>query len=240
MAIPTYNEALSIAGLLESLLLLPVDLEILVIDDNSPDGTSQIVENLGSKRIHLLQNQSKAGLGSAYRQAFSWALARAEFTHVATMDGDGSHRPMDLELMLTQASSASVLLGTRWMPGGGIVNWPKYRQRISKIGTSYAKWALNSPYLDLTGGLRVYGTQTLKRIDLGRIESQGYCFQIEMVRAAESVGATFCEVPITFIERATGKSKMSKAIVLEALIRVSLWGLTSRLRSNADKLHYVK
>ena len=240
VAIPTYNEALSISGLIQNLLNSPWDLEILVIDDNSPDGTGAIVNNLGSPRVHLIGSARKSGLGSAYLKAFTWALLNGNFTHLATMDGDGSHRPNDLELMLESAQKVEVLLGTRWMPGGGIENWPKVRQRISKMGTSYARWALKYPFRDLTGGFRVYSIETLGKIDLEKIQSQGYCFQIEMVRAARSVGATFAEMPITFVERATGKSKMGKGIVMEAFLRVSLWGLNARLNPNADKLHYVK
>ena len=215
-------------------------MEILVIDDSSPDGTGAIVDKIGSSRVHLISNASKSGLGSAYLKAFRWALENGNFTHLSTMDGDGSHRPIDLELMLKDAQEIDVLLGTRWMPGGGIVNWPKIRQRISKFGTSYARWALKYPFRDLTGGFRVYSIETLRKIDLAKIQSQGYCFQIEMVRAAHSVGATFAEVPITFVERTTGKSKMGKGIVMEAFLRVSLWGLSVRVNPNADKLHYVK
>ncbi len=226
--------------MLDSLLDLPLGLNILVIDDNSPDGTAAIVDKYGTDRVHLIRNESKAGLGSAYLKAISWALEDANFTHLCTMDGDGSHRPEDLPKMLDCAKAIDVVLGTRWMPGGGIQNWPKSREFISKLGTSYARMALKSPYLDLTGGFRVYSLKTLAKINLANIGSQGYCFQIEMVRAAQSVGATFRQVPIIFVERATGKSKMSKRIVLEALVRVTLWGLASRLSSNADKLHYVK
>ena len=238
--IPTYNETQSIKEVILGLLGLTADLEILVVDDNSPDGTAQTVKSIGSPRIHLLARETKAGLGAAYRAGFQWAALSPNFTHYVTMDGDGSHRYQDLPAMLERAKNADVVMGSRWMPGGSIENWPKYRQWISRVGTSYARRALKLPLSDLTGGFRVYSTQLLKRLRLQAVSSDGYCFQIEMVRAAHSAGATFAESPISFVEREQGESKMSRKIVAEALIRVSIWGLQTRFVINADKLHYVK
>ena len=236
--IPTYNEAESIGSLISSLLEL--ELEILVIDDNSPDGTASFVSAINSPRVHLLKRGEKSGLGTAYRTGIERAEDRGIYTHLVTMDGDGSHRPEDLAPMLARASNVDVVMSSRWMPGGSIQNWPKYRQFISRLGTSYARWALKLAFTDLTGGFRVYSTHLVSRMQMSEITSEGYCFQIEMILAASAADATFSEVPITFIERELGKSKMSRRIVIEALGRVSLWGWQARFRNNADKVHYVK
>lgn len=238
--IPTYNEAESIGPLVTELLDRIHDLEILVIDDNSPDGTAELIKGLNQSRIHLLERDQKSGLGAAYRAGFHWALDHPEFTHFVTMDGDASHRPEDLPPMLAKASNADVVMSSRWMPGGSIRNWPKYRQLISQAGTSYARLALKLPFTDLTGGFRVYSAHVIRRLNVKEISSEGYCFQIEMILAARAAGATVAEVPITFIERELGRSKMSRRIVWEALTKVSLWGWQTRVRHDADKLHYVK
>ena len=238
--IPTYNESLSIGTLIEQLLELSKEVQILVIDDNSPDGTATVVKNVDSVRVHLLHRNKKSGLGSAYRAGFAWAENHPNFTHYVTMDGDGSHRPEDLTALMERAEHVDVVLSSRWMPGGGIANWPKYRQLISRVGTFYAHRALKLPYTDLTGGFRVYSTQLIRRLNIDEITSEGYCFQIEMILASDAASATFSEVPITFVERELGRSKMTKAIVIEALAKVTLWGWQIRVRPNADKLHYVK
>lgn len=238
--IPTYNEAESIGALVTHLLDKFSDLEILVIDDNSPDGTAALIRGLGQSRVHLLARERKSGLGAAYRAGFQWALDHPEITHYVTMDGDGSHRVEDLGPMLSRAANVDVVMSSRWVPGGGIRNWPKYRQFISRLGTSYARLALKLPFTDLTGGFRVYSANLIQRLVISEVSSEGYCFQIEMILAADAAGATFAEVPITFIERELGRSKMSRRIVIEALGKVSLWGWRTRFGSNADKLHYVK
>jgi len=239
--IPTYNESGSIFHVIESVLQVSPDLEVLVVDDSSPDGTAGIVSKINSPRVHLLTRKKKSGLGGAYRAGMQWALDRPIFSHVVTMDGDGSHRAADLALMLFLVKpDTDVVLGTRWMPGGSIENWPAYRQWLSRSGTSYARWALKLPLRDLTGGFRIYSRGLLAKLRLNAVASDGYCFQIEMIRAASAASATMIESPITFVERAIGESKMSKRIVREALIRVSIWGLQRRFEDNADKLHYVK
>lgn len=238
--IPTYNEIESVGALIRGVLALPSELEILVIDDHSPDGTSASVKAIGSPRVHILDRDHKSGLGPAYRAGIDWAKSHPRFTHYVTMDGDGSHRPQDLLSMLARAANADVVMSSRWTSGGAIVNWPKYRQFISHIGTSYARLALKIPFTDLTGGFRVYSAKIIDQLRMDAISSNGYCFQIEMILATHATGATFAEVPITFIERELGRSKMSRGIVLEALGKVSLWGLQTRLSRNADKLHYVK
>jgi dolichol-phosphate mannosyltransferase len=157
------------------------------------------------------------------------------------MDADGSHRVADLPAMLDASDDAlSITLGTRWMPGGSVINWPKSRQLLSRSGTRYARIALGIPLNDLTGGFRVYSIELLKKLNLSQMTATGYCFQIEMAMASILAGATAIEVPITFVERVNGVSKMSRAIVIEALWQTTLWGFSRRFRPNADKLHYVK
>ena len=245
--IPTYNESVSIVELLNKLASLhqSINFEVLVIDDNSPDLTAEIVDSLKFSWVTVLRRPGKAGLGAAYRAGFADVLAQDKYTHVVTMDADGSHRVEDLPAMLKAAKTAKesqrcIVLGTRWMTGGSVVNWPKSRQLLSKAGTRYARLALGIPLNDLTGGFRIYSTNLLKSLNLSSMTATGYCFQIEMAMASVLAGACTCEVPITFVERINGVSKMSKAIVIEALWQTTLWGLARRLRPNADKLHYVK
>jgi len=243
--IPTYNEAVSIVELLDKLAkyrpesIYPFD--VVVIDDNSPDGTSAIVDNLAISWVTTMRRPGKGGLGAAYRAGFAQVLQSTEYTHVVTMDADGSHRVADLPAMFAAIKPGrSITLGTRWMPGGSVVNWPKSRQLLSKAGTKYAKLALGINLNDLTGGFRIYSVELLKALRLNDMTATGYCFQIEMAMAADLAGAVATEVPITFVERINGVSKMSKAIVVEALTQTTRWGLARRLRPNADKLHYVK
>lgn len=241
--IPTYNESIAIVELLKSLsdLHKDRDFDVLILDDNSPDKTADIVDTMGYDWVKVLRRPGKAGLGAAYRAGFAHILPLKKYSQIVTMDADGSHRVKDLPAMLdaTQATIA-ITLGTRWMPGGAVVNWPKSRQLLSKSGTKYARLALGIPLNDLTGGFRVYTSQLLEKLNLADMTATGYCFQIEMAMAAELAGATMVEVPITFVERINGVSKMSRAIVIEALWQTTLWGLSRRLRPNADKLHYVK
>ncbi len=241
--IPTYNEATSIIELLRSLEELHKirSFDVLILDDNSPDRTADIVESLKLPWVEVLRRPGKAGLGAAYRAGFAHVLPLGKYSHIVTMDADGSHRVEDLPAMLDASDAEiSITLGTRWMPGGSVVNWPKSRQLLSKSGTKYARIALGIPLNDLTGGFRVYSTALLKKLNLNQMTATGYCFQIEMAMASVLAGAKTFEVPITFVERANGVSKMSRAIVIEALWQTTLWGLSRRFRPNADKLHYVK
>ena len=241
--IPTYNEATSIIELLRSLEELHKirSFDVLILDDNSPDRTADIVESLKLPWVEVLRRPGKAGLGAAYRAGFAHVLPLGKYSHIVTMDADGSHRVEDLPAMLDASDGEiSITLGTRWMPGGSVVNWPKSRQLLSKSGTKYARIALGIPLNDLTGGFRVYSTALLKKLNLNQMTATGYCFQIEMAMASVLAGAKTFEVPITFVERANGVSKMSRAIVIEALWQTTLWGLSRRFHPNADKLHYVK
>ena len=243
--IPTYNEATSVVELLHSLKSLrdtkEFAFDVTVIDDNSPDETASIVEALAIDWVFLLKREKKDGLGNAYRAGFAHVLADQRYDQMVTMDADGSHRVADLPAMFAAISPGkSIVLGTRWIPGGSVVNWPKSRQLLSRSGTKYASLALGINLADLTGGFRIYSRQLLDSLNLKDMDATGYCFQIEMALAAHLAGAKATEVPITFVERINGVSKMSRAIVIEALIQTTRWGVKRRLRPNADKLHYVK
>jgi dolichol-phosphate mannosyltransferase len=242
--IPTYNESVAIVELLQQLSTLhnARDFDVIVLDDNSPDKTADIVDNLHHDWVRVLRRPGKAGLGAAYRAGFAEVLNADKYTHVITMDADGSHRVEDLPAMMdaVHTSDISITLGTRWIAGGSVVNWPLTRQLLSRAGTAYARIALRIPLHDLTGGFRVYSVPLLRKLNLSQMTATGYCFQIEMAMASDLAGASMREVPITFVERINGVSKMSKAIVVEALWQTTLWGLARTLRPNADKLHYVK
>ena len=243
--VPTYNEATSIVELLDSLSTLretgTYQFDVLVIDDNSPDATAEIVGQRGLHWVSILKREKKDGLGNAYRAGFSTILKDSSYDQIVTMDADGSHRVQDLPAMFAAAGSGrSIVLGTRWIPGGSVVNWPKSRQLLSRSGTRYASLALGIDLADLTGGFRIYSRELLQSLNLTEMTATGYCFQIEMALASHLAGARATQVPITFVERINGVSKMSKSIVIEALIQTTRWGVTRRLRPNADKLHYVK
>jgi dolichol-phosphate mannosyltransferase len=218
VVIPTYNEAESIGSILHGLKSL--DCEVLVIDDGSPDGTAQIVRNLG---IEVIERKGKQGLGSAYRVGFSIAIDR-EYTYVIQMDADGSHQIKDLEKMMEWIGNADVLIGSRWVKDGQIANWSKFREYLSKSANTYANLLLSLGVKDTTSGFRIYTSALLKKMEISTIRSEGYCFQIEMTRRALSRGGSVAEVPITFIERTHGVSKMSVAIALEAAVRITAWG----------------
>lgn len=236
--IPTYNEALAIADLLKELNDFRnnhlYDFDLVIIDDNSPDKTSKLVENLAMAWVQILNRPSKEGLGAAYRAGFSKVLKDSNYTHVVTMDADGSHRVKDLLSMLLAMNSIKsekfMVLGTRWMPGGSVVNWPKYRQLLSKSGTRYAKFALGINLNDLTGGFRIYSVDLLESFDFESMNATGYCFQIEMAMAADFAGAEMIQVPITFAERTKGKSKMNGWIALEALRFITKNGITRSIQ----------
>ena len=243
--IPTYNEASTVVELISALKVLReggvFDFDVTVIDDNSPDKTAEVVDSLSLDWISVFKREKKDGLGNAYRAGFALVLPDQNYDQFVTMDADGSHRVADLPAMFAAISPGkSIVLGTRWMPGGSVVNWPKSRQLLSKSGTKYASFALGIKLADLTGGFRIYSRQLLESLNLTEMDATGYCFQIEMALAAHLTDAKAMEVPITFVERINGVSKMSRAIVVEALIQTTRWGVKRRVRPNADKLHYVK
>jgi dolichol-phosphate mannosyltransferase len=218
VVIPTYNEAESIGAILNA--LKPLDCDVLVIDDGSPDGTAQIVRNLG---IEVIERAGKQGLGSAYRAGFSLAMDRG-YTYIIQMDADGSHQVSDLEKMMEWIGSADLLIGSRWVKDGKIANWSKFREYLSKSANAYANLFLSLGVKDTTAGFRIYTSALVKKMEISTIRSEGYCFQIEMTRRAISRGGSVAEIPITFIERAHGVSKMSFAIALEAVLRITAWG----------------
>jgi dolichol-phosphate mannosyltransferase len=219
VVIPTYNESQSIAELLIALKLL--DCDVLVIDDGSPDGTADIVRNLG---VEVIEREGKQGLGSAYRTGFSIAIDR-NYTYIIQMDADGSHQIEDLKKMMEWIGSADLLIGSRYVKDGGVANWSKFRQLLSKSANTYANLLLSLGIKDTTSGFRIYTTDLVKKMEISTIRSEGYCFQIEMTRRAISRRGSIAEIPITFIERAYGVSKMSFGIALEAVVRITAWGL---------------
>jgi len=224
VVIPTYNEVESIGSLLDELATL--DLDVLVIDDGSPDGTAQICKAHG---VEVIGRSGKQGLGSAYRAGFQIALDRG-YENIIEMDADGSHQVSDLVAMMQWIGSADLLIGSRWVADGQIRNWSKFRELLSKTANRYANLVLSLGVADTTAGFRIYSASLLKKMEIQTIASEGYCFQIEMTRRALSRGGSIAEVPITFIEREHGVSKMSFAIALEAVLRISAWGLLRIVR----------
>jgi len=218
VVIPTYNEVESIGKILDGLKGL--DLDVLVIDDGSPDGTADLVR---MHNVEVIEREGKQGLGSAYRTGFSIGIQRG-YTCIIEMDADGSHQINDLQRMMEWIGSADLLIGSRWVADGGISNWSKFREYLSKSANRYANVLLSLGVKDTTSGFRIYTTELLKKMEISTIRSEGYCFQIEMTRRAIARGGSIAEVPITFIERTHGKSKMSFAIALEAVVRITAWG----------------
>ncbi len=230
VVIPTYNESESIESLLTRLDSARIqisdkyEIDILIVDDNSPDQTAVIAKNLQLSGFKILSRQNKSGLGPAYLAGFKQGLLE-KYDYFVEMDADLSHQPEQLIDLLNAASKADLVIGTRWIPGGAVVNWPKRRKWISKLGTGYASFALNLPYKDLTSGYRVLPREFLSQLDFSLIETRGYGFQIEMALKAIESGFGIKQVPITFIERENGYSKMSLAIIWEAWSMVTIWAL---------------
>jgi len=227
--IPTYNESESLPGVIERLRRAVPDANVLIADDNSPDGTGRLADDLAAKdsHIHVLHRAGKEGLGKAYLAGFAWGLERG-YDVLVEMDADGSHRPEELPRLLAQMPSADVVLGSRWVPGGSVVNWPASRRLLSQGGSLYTRMALGIPTRDATGGYRAYRASALASLDLATVESNGYCFQIDLLWRALQRGLVVREVPITFVEREAGTSKMSNRIVREALLNVTRWGASHR------------
>ena len=225
VVIPTYNEALTVSQTITEVLALELDISILVVDDNSPDGTAEMVENLANNepRLSLLSRPSKKGLGLAYLAGFHWGFDK-QFDLIVEMDADGSHRAIELPSLLSAATDADLVIGSRWVPGGQVLNWPNHRRFVSRFGNRYAKFMLGTNILDMTSGFRVFRSSFLKQLVEKSISSHGYAFQVELAYRAASAGVV-AERPITFVERVNGKSKMTLAIVLEALTKVTFWGL---------------
>jgi len=227
--IPTYNESENIERIIGRVRSSVPEVDILVADDNSPDGTGKIADGIAERDGHVkvMHRRGKEGLGAAYLAGFRWGMDHG-YDALVEMDADGSHRPEDLPRLLTALRDADLVLGSRWVPGGEVVNWPRRRKLLSQGGSLYSRLALGLTIRDVTGGYRVFRRATLEGIALDEIVSQGYTFQVELAWRAVRNGFKVVEVPITFVEREHGASKMSGGIVREALWRVTVWGLSSR------------
>ncbi|PSL57657.1 dolichol-phosphate mannosyltransferase [Saccharothrix carnea] len=235
VVIPTYNERDNIGKIVKRLHAALPRAHALVVDDGSPDGTGQLADDMAAAddRVHVLHRTEKAGLGAAYVAGFRWALER-DYAVVVEMDADGSHAPEDLPRLLDALRDADLVLGSRYVPGGSTVNWPKYRELISRGGNVYSQIALGAKVKDITGGFRAFRAEVLERLKLGTVASQGYCFQIDLAWRTIELGYRVVEVPITFTEREIGESKMSGNIVREALWRVTKWGVRRRATQLRD------
>lgn len=232
VVIPTYNEARNLPLILNRLHHAVADAHVLIVDDNSPDGTGDIADRIAGHdhRVHCLHRPGKDGLAAAYLAGFTWALER-DYDAVIEMDADGSHSPEDLPRMFHALHSADLVLGSRWVTGGTVHNWPRKRLLLSRAGNAYARIALGIDVRDVTGGYRVFRSEVLRKLDLTAVDSQGYCFQVDLAWRAINAGFTVTEVPITFTERQYGESKMSGSIVGEALLNVTRWALHHRLNA---------
>ncbi|MGI8680097.1 MAG: polyprenol monophosphomannose synthase [Jatrophihabitans sp.] len=227
--IPTYDERENIEGIVQRVRTSVPDAHVLIVDDGSPDGTGKIADVMAEDdaRVHVLHRTDKNGLGRAYIAGFDWGLD-AGFDTLVEMDADGSHAPEQLPRLLSALEQADLVLGSRWVPGGSVVNWPASRKTISKGGSLYSRLALGIKVRDVTGGYRAFRREVLEGIDYSAVASQGYCFQIDLATRAIRHGYRVVEVPITFVERERGESKMSNDIVREALVRVTQWGARYR------------
>jgi dolichol-phosphate mannosyltransferase len=228
--IPTYNEAENIEQIVARLRRAVPDADVLIADDNSPDGTGEIADKLAltDDQVNVLHRPGKQGLGAAYLAGFGWALDRG-YSAMVEMDADGSHDPADLPALLAALQDADAVVGSRWVAGGEVRNWPRSRAVLSRGGNAYARIMLGLSVHDATGGYRAYRASTLQAMGLHSVNSQGYCFQIDLTLRAVRAGKKVVEVPITFTERTAGRSKMSRAIVAEALWKVTEWGIATRL-----------
>ena len=229
VAIPTYNEAANIVEIVERVRAAAPEVQVLVIDDASPDGTGAVATRLAEAdpSVHVMHRTAKEGLGAAYIAGFGWAREQG-YDVVVEMDADGSHQPEELPRLLSALRDADVVLGSRWVPGGEVRNWPLSRRLLSQGGNHYTRIALGLPLKDATGGYRAYRMTVLDALPLETVASQGYCFQVDLAWQAWRAGFRIVEVPITFVERTRGESKMSRSIVVEALWRVTWWALRSR------------
>lgn len=228
VCIPTYNERESLPNTLQAIFEYSPDVEVLVIDDGSPDGTADWAEELGDDRVHVMRRTAKEGLGPAYVAGFTWALGQ-DYDVICQMDADGSHRGRDLPLLLQAVrGGAELAIGSRWVRGGEVVNWPLNRNVLSRGANLYANVAIGLHVADATAGFRAYSRNLLQRIDLAGVQSHGYGFQIDMTVRARRAGARIVEVPIIFVERELGASKMSGSIIGEAFVNVARWGMQRR------------
>ncbi|HET8603134.1 MAG TPA: polyprenol monophosphomannose synthase [Marmoricola sp.] len=231
MVLPTYNEADNLAWLVGRLRVAVPEADVLVVDDGSPDGTGAIADRLAATdtAVHVLHRSTKEGLGAAYLAGFRWAL-EAGYDVVGEMDADGSHRPEQLPDLLDALRAADLVIGSRWVRGGSVVNWPLSRKALSVGGNVYTRLLLGIPVRDATAGFRVFRRTTLQGIDLVGVRSQGYVFQTDLAYRTLRAGLRVVEVPIEFVERERGQSKMTPRIAVESLLRITRWGIAERGR----------
>jgi len=230
MVVPTYNEVDNLAWIVGRLRAVQPHVHVLVVDDNSPDGTGKIAEELAAADDHVsvLHRTEKGGLGAAYKHGFRVALDEG-FDVIGEMDADGSHQPEQLHLLLDALHDADLVIGSRWVPGGSVVNWPFRRELLSRGGNLYVRLLLGVATRDATAGYRLFRRATLEAIDLETVESTGYVFQTDMVVRCLRAGLRVREVPIEFVERVRGDSKMSGHVAVESLRRITRWGARERL-----------
>ncbi len=223
--IPTYKERENIQAIIDAVLALPMDFHLLIVDDSSPDGTGEIVENLQKvynieeKRLHLLKRPGKQGLGTAYIAGFHYAIEK-KYDYILEMDADFSHDPTDLPRLIAASRASDLVLGSRYVPGGGVTDWGLLLRLVSRGGSAYARLVLGVPVRYLTGGFKCFNRRVLEGIELDEVQANGYQFQIELTYRAARAGFTVTEVPILFRERRVGTSKMTPRIALEAVWRV--------------------
>ncbi|GAA3447197.1 polyprenol monophosphomannose synthase [Planomonospora venezuelensis] len=226
--VPTYNERENLPAIVERVRAAVPEAHLLVADDNSPDGTGEIADRLAERddHVHVLHRPGKQGLGAAYIAGFRWGLAEG-YDVLVEMDADGSHQPEELPKLLRALSGgADLAIGSRYVPGGKVVNWPHSREFLSRGANVYTRMMLGVPVRDATAGFRAYRASTLEKIGLDDVDSQGYCFQVDLTLRTVRHGLRVAEVPITFVERTVGASKMSRSVITEALWRVTVWGVT--------------
>src|SRR6478736_1771724 len=235
MVVPTYNEVDNLAWIVERTLVAVPQTDVLVVDDGSPDGTGELADELASRhsRVKVLHRTEKAGLGAAYLHGFSVAL-EAGYDVVGEMDADGSHQPEQLPRLRAALADADLVIGSRWVSGGSVVNWPLSRKVLSVGGNLYARVLLGIPLRDVTAGYRLFRRTTLEAIDLCSVESAGYIFQTDLAFRTLRAGLRVVEVPIEFVERVRGESKMSRDVANESLRRITRWGLSERRRQVRD------
>jgi dolichol-phosphate mannosyltransferase len=229
MVVPTFNEAGNIAWIIGRLRSAEPDVHVLVVDDGSPDGTGAIADAIAAEdpQVHVLHRTAKGGLGAAYLAGFAWALER-EYDVIGEMDADGSHQPEQLRRLRTALHHADLVIGSRWVPGGSVVNWPWEREVLSRGGNLYVRLLLGIDVRDATAGYRLFRRATLEKLQLDEVRSTGYVFQTDLVARTLRAGLTVHEVPIEFVERARGESKMSGQVAVESLKRITLWGVRER------------
>lgn len=227
--IPTYDERENLPLIVARVRAATPQADLLVIDDNSPDGTGVLADGLAAAdpQIKVLHRTAKNGLGAAYVAGFTWAIAQG-YDIMVEMDADGSHQPEQLPRLLTALADADLVIGSRWIPGGIVQNWPKRREALSRAANLYARLMIGMPVRDVTGGYRAFRRSTLEKIALETVDSRGYCFQIDLALRTHKAGLRVAEAPITFVDRIHGTSKMSQAVVAEAMLRVTQWGITTR------------